>query len=143
MVGRGEPAGWRMPRCRHRREASARDSDILERLPATCQSWTFRGTDGRRDSPAAAVPVFRPAGHSRTAVRATRLCGTLDRVSGGVVAGQQVESDGAAVADDSACQAQESEEVGSLAFVAADQTPEPGGPLQAAFDDVSVPAEPG
>ena len=49
---------------------------------------------------------------------------------------------GAAVADQSAGQTQESEVVGSLAFVAANQAPEAAGPFQAAFDDVAVPAEP-
>jgi hypothetical protein len=70
------------------------------------------------------------------------LRGRLDRVSLGVVAGQQVESGGTAVADQSAGQAQESEVVESLAVVAADQAAKAGGPLDAAFDDVAVPAEP-
>ena len=33
--------------------------------------------------------------------------------------------------------------MGSGAFIAADQAPEPGDPFQAALDDVAVPAEPG
>lgn len=33
--------------------------------------------------------------------------------------------------------------MGSLAFVAAHEAPEPGDPLQTTFDDVAVPAEPG
>jgi hypothetical protein len=64
-------------------------------------------------------------------------------VSVGIVAGQQAEPVDAAVADQGAGQAQESEVVGSGVFVAADQAPEPGDPFQAALDDVAVPAEPG
>ena len=65
----------------------------------------------------------------------------LDRISLGVVAGQEVEAGGSSVADQSAGQVQESGVVRSLAVVAAGQAPEPGHPLEAAFDDVAIPAE--
>jgi hypothetical protein len=104
------------------------------------QTW-FSGSP-KKPSTSSATYTSAPSrpDHDRARHRSTPK--DLDRVSVGVVAGQQVESGCAAVADQSAGQAQESEVVGSLALVAANQAPEPGGPFQAAFDDVAVSAEP-
>ncbi len=74
------------------------------------------------------------------ALRETPLRG-LDRISLGVVAGQQFELGGAAVADDSASKAGEGQEVGTVAFVASGQAPESGHPLQGTLDDVAVAAD--
>src|SRR5690349_10645318 len=92
------------------------------RLPCapTARPWHLpsqRGDISRRDT--------RPSTGTATGPRTGRMIWMallhLDRVSFGVVAGQQVQPDGSPVTDDDAGQPGERREVGGLAFVPAGQ----------------------